>query len=183
MTARKIGHCPRCLKPWVKGHHHDMPIRKSLAERFWTKVEPEPISGCFLWMGALNEHGYGVINRGRAGLGMEKAHRVAWILDQGIIPYGLNVLHKCDVPACVNPQHLYLGTMQDNVNDMMARGRQVSRRGTEHSFAKLNDNQVREIRRLYADGGHSYASLGRCFGMSKPQIGNIITRRKWAWLP
>lgn len=113
---------------------------------------------------------------------MEKAHRVAWLLERGPIPHGVKILHRCDNPPCVNWRHLFDGTMQDNVDDMMAKGRQVSKRGEEHPFAVLTEAQVQEIRARYVGGDHSYASLARLFGMSKSQIGSILTRKKWAWL-
>lgn len=99
-----------------------MAIRQRLSNssqiRFWNKVVRT--RSCWLWTAAKNEKGYGVF-----GLGQEtdKAHRIAWRLINGLIPQGLFVLHRCDVPACVNPKHLFLGTNIDNVRDMIAKGR------------------------------------------------------------
>lgn len=90
-------------------------------ERFWFYVHPDPNSGCWLWGGAPNFRGYGVFTV--TAQRSEMAHRYSWALAYGPIPRGLWCLHKCDTPACVNPQHLFLGTVQDNVTDMMGKGR------------------------------------------------------------
>jgi hypothetical protein len=80
---------------------------------------PEPNSGCWLWLGGTDRLGYGKVNV----QGHFLAHRLAYAETHGDIPEGLLVLHKCDVPSCVNPDHLYIGDDQDNMNDMAARGR------------------------------------------------------------
>lgn len=103
----------RGSKPWMLG--------RTEAERFADYVSPEPNSGCFLCVGGYRTTGYGQFNfRGRRS---EKAHRAAWMLANGDIPAGMHVLHHCDNPACVNVAHLFLGTMLDNVRDMIAKGR------------------------------------------------------------
>ena len=88
--------------------------------RFWRFVSKE--NSCWLWTGKLNPDGYGLI---RPNPTKEKvgAHRISWTLHNGPIPTGLCVLHKCDKPSCVNPDHLFLGTVQDNVDDMRIKGR------------------------------------------------------------
>ena len=92
-----------------------------LSERFWAQVCPEPMSGCWLWSGApLQNTGYGRI---RVGQISKRAHRVSYELNIGVIPQGLSVLHRCDVPSCVNPRHLFLGTLLDNNRDRDAKGR------------------------------------------------------------
>ena len=87
----------------------------SLQERFEAKVERLPWSGCWVWTATCNSWGYGQVRVGRK---MTQAHRVSWGLRFGPIPDGSLVLHRCDVPCCVNPEHLFLGTPQDNVLDM-----------------------------------------------------------------
>lgn len=91
-----------------------------LAERFFEKAMPEPMTGCFLWTGAHTGHGYGQVWTGSKN---ERAHRVAWKLVHGEIPVGMEVCHRCDVPSCVNPLHLFLGTHQQNMRDSFDKGR------------------------------------------------------------
>ncbi len=91
---------------------------RPVTERFWPKVSKTPT--CWIWMGAHNEDGYGLIYiEGK----MIAAHRMSWELSNGPIPPSASILHKCDNPPCVNPDHLYAGTQSDNVHDMLARGR------------------------------------------------------------
>ena len=85
---------------------------------------PEPNSGCRLWLAFLNATGYGQIRYKKRAY---QAHRLAWIAKHGPIPEGLQVLHKCDVRSCINPDHLWLGTQADNIHDMIAKGRRGRR--------------------------------------------------------
>lgn len=117
---------------------------KPLSERFAEQTLPEPNTGCLLWTGAVSGFGYGVIGSGGRGGQTIKAHRLAWEMAHGAVPDGLCVLHKCDTPACVNASHLFLGTRQANVDDMMAKGRH--RVGVRHSgdrhWTKLKPERV-----------------------------------------
>lgn len=97
-----------------------MASKVDIAERFADKWCPEPNTGCWLWTRYSNTHGYGVMRVRPMNI---LAHRLAWMIHMGDIPSGLYVLHKCDTPACVNPGHLFLGTRNDNMNDMAKKGR------------------------------------------------------------
>lgn len=107
--------------------------------KYWQRIEhrisPEPISGCWLWMGRVNQFGYGTI-------GIKLTHRVVWEHEHGPIPNGLYVCHKCDVPLCVNPAHLFLGTQLDNMVDMRCKGRSPKHRKTHcpngHPYNDVN---------------------------------------------
>lgn len=107
-----------------------------------SKVNPE--TGCIEWTGTTHrETGYGSTRINGKSTG---THRAAWIAANGQIPDGLHVLHKCDVRHCINPDHLFLGTNDDNVADMVAKGRNVIVRGEQKGNSKLNDELVRRIR-------------------------------------
>ena len=97
--------------------------RLALVDRFWSKVEKGDGAKCWLWTAAVNDAGYGIIGIGGRRDGVERAHRLSWMLYHGPIPAGLVVCHRCDVPACVKPEHLFLGTLSDNHQDMRAKGR------------------------------------------------------------
>lgn len=142
-----------CLRFSVKPKEENMRGQKpgwngSLAERFEAKYIPEPNSGCWLWIGAIGgRDGRPMIGKDSA---VAYAHRVAWELYRGEVPDGMSVLHTCDVPSCVNPDHLWLGTQDDNMKDCAEKGRIVpgrnNQRGETASRAKLTERDVLEIR-------------------------------------
>lgn len=101
---------------------HSGVVSMSLIDRFTAMFEPIPFSGCWIWTGALDGRGYGQMATTN-GKSPKKAHRVSYELFNGAIPDGLVVRHKCDIPCCVNPWHLEIGTQKDNMQDASARGR------------------------------------------------------------
>jgi len=119
------------------------PAGASLADRLRFH-SVETAGGCRVWTARVNEQGYGITNiRGRP----YRAHRAAWECAHGPIPEGMVVRHKCDIPGCVNVDHLEIGTQLDNVADRDARGRHKPLSGEANGFAKLTEEQVLEIRR------------------------------------
>ena len=110
------------------------------------------------------------------------AHRFSWELVNGEIPDGLFVLHKCDNRSCVNPEHLFLGTCQDNTNDMINKGRMEHASGEKAGAAKLTENIVREIRIRYAKGGVTLKSLSIEYSVSLSTIHFAITRKNWKYV-
>lgn len=143
-------------------------------ERFWSRVLIREANDCWLWLGCLTAVGYG--NLGLPGRKSVGAHRFSWALANGPIPDGLWVLHRCDVRHCVNPSHLFLGTVADNQADMKSKGRAA--RGSRVPNSKLSPEHVLAIRASDEDLG----TLARRFNISKPTICDIRTRRSWAWL-
>lgn len=133
-------------------------------------------SGCRLWVGGRHWQGYGVLKWGGK---MCRAHRLAWEDANGPIPTGIDVLHKCDVPACINIAHLWLGTDADNRADCVAKGRHRGPRGTRARSARLTEEQVRAIRKSTLGS----VLLAREYGVSLQQIWYIRTRKHWAHLP
>lgn len=169
-----------------------MIIDESLKRRFWEKVQKG--SGCWEWTGGKNRpNGYGLISEsGQRKRFKVKAHRLSYMLNVGSIPRGMHVLHKCDNPGCVRPDHLFLGTNDDNVRDREAKGRNsVPRRsgssgefqgsGERNGRAKLTEQQVREIRALKASGW-TVARIAAESGIDHRRISDIVNRRRWRHL-
>lgn len=137
---------------------------------------PEPNSGCILWLRYCNDRGYGNVRIDQHTVRL--AHRVAWHIAYGPIPAGLAVCHKCDVPNCINPQHLFLGTNADNVADKVAKGRATAPRGSSHYRARLTEAQVAAIR---ADP-RTHRKIANAYGVSFGAIDNIKAEKSWAHL-
>lgn len=147
----------------------------SLEARFWAKVKKS--DGCWEWT-AMKRGGYGRITRDGKSNGMLTAHRLSWELAHGAIPVGLFVLHKCDNPPCVRPDHLFLGTQYDNVQDRVAKGREGDRSGEKNGRAKLSHGQVAQIRQLHTEG-KSYRELALVYGVHYGHIGQIVHGKCW----
>lgn len=154
-----------------------------LKESFETRLlrYTEKTESCWLWKGARTEFGHGIFavkSEGRTRNFM--AHRISWELYRGEIPPDLKVLHRCDVPNCVNPDHLFLGTQKDNVADMIQKGRARYRglKGESNGRAKLTENQVAGIRARHASG-ETIAILAERYNVSRTQIRRIVTGKLW----
>lgn len=154
----------------------------TLEERFWGKVVKT--ADCWIWVSTLSPKGYGVFNldqsKRRCGPSQIRAHRMSYILAKGAIPDGLLVCHSCDNPRCVRPEHLFIGTNKDNMDDRNNKGRHT--KGESHHSAKLTAEIVLEMRRRHA-AGESSASLSRQFGVAAPVGWEAIHRRTWRHLP
>lgn len=147
-------------------------------QRFWSKVDKGagPV-GCWVWTAYTDKGGYGKL---RADKVYTAAHRASWELENGSIPEGLCVCHRCDNPPCVNPAHLFLGTMADNMADKVAKGRQT--RGFGHGIARLTTDQVISLRSDRASSGMSYRKLGAKYGISAQHAHSIATGKQWSWV-
>jgi len=119
---------------------------KTVLERVLAKTEIIPECGCWIFMGQLNKQGYGRIGRGGRNGGLAFTHRITYQYLVKDIPYGMHVLHKCDVPSCCNPHHLFVGTDADNNADMISKGRAVYVRGEQQGIAILTEQLVRQMR-------------------------------------
>lgn len=162
----------------LMGYLNGMQI-KSAKERFWKHVTKKD-GGCWLWIGAINHNGYGTYRDDEKRA--VRAHRFSFQIANGEIPNGMRILHKCDVPNCVNPSHLFLGTDLDNVRDAQAKGRfKVAKVpiGMRHPSAKLTDSDVISMRKIHSDGKLGFRSLSRLFGVSKVAAKNAILRKTW----
>lgn len=158
----------------------------TLSERFWNKVRKTPT--CWLWIGAKKPNGYGKIWLYGKDV---RAHRVSWVLTNGPIQDGLCVLHRCDVPLCVNPAHLFLGTRRENFQDMFTKKRHANgdrhgakthpesiHRGELNRQAKLTADDVSEIRTLCA-GGLLQREAGARFGIHQAYVSEIVRGETW----
>lgn len=163
---------------------------ESLKRRFWLKVSiPTDRDACWIWTGSV-AMGYGQIGTGSRKNGdkrPQRAHRVSWALAHGMEPPNqLFVLHQCDQRLCVNPQHLRLGTVQDNQQDMANKGR--SARGVKHRAAKLTEQDVRSIRAQYTAASgpgkrdSNLRQLAEQYAISPWHARNIVNYKVWRWL-
>lgn len=152
--------------------------RGTPAERFWRKVAKGEPDACWNWQAATYHDGYGSFRLGNRNVA---SHRAAWELTFGVVPDGLWVLHRCDVRACCNPAHLFLGTPSDNAKDMVSKGRHSvnGRKGELHHGAKLSIADVRAIRNGYVMG-EPINSLAARFNVTPQNIRRITARQTWA---
>ena len=139
-------------------------------KRFWDKVKINALAQCWEWLSVINHEGYGRMwFLGR----FVQAHRLSWMFHNGEIPEGMLVCHRCDTPACVNPSHLFLGTVEQNMMDCVHKGRRTK------STAKLTPVQVEEIRAKYRGRAYGSHKLGREYSVSKTQILRILKNICW----
>jgi hypothetical protein len=156
------------------------PSRSDIAMRFWNQVDKS--GGCWTWKGRKSRKGHG-----RFAFPSEikwrfvSAHRYSYFLYYGDFDPYLLVCHRCDNPPCVRPDHLFLGTHSDNMQDALKKGRR--RVGSDHWSSKLDEDSVREIRELYAGKLSSQSELARRFGVGRTTISRIIRRKMWSHLP
>lgn len=139
--------------------------------RIKSRINIDPRTKCWLWIGTRDANGYARITVAKK---FRLAHRISWSIFRGPIPAGLFVLHKCDTPPCVNPDHLFLGTQKDNAQDCLAKGRWPKLQRN----AKLSWEDVNEIRRL--KGQVRPRELAIRFGVGRPQIYRIHNNKRWA---
>lgn len=157
------------------------PTPRPISDRLWSHVQIcEPVA-CWPWVGTVDSCGYGRIRCGSLANNTRhyrQVHRVVWEIVHGPIPVGLCVLHHCDNPPCVNPQHLWLGTQQDNIADMVKKGRNFSfkrQRGVKNPNAKLTEQRVREIR---TSNIGTYI-LARQYNVRSMTIWRVRMRKTW----
>lgn len=145
-------------------------------KRFWAKVQKGP--ECWLWTGARHGQGYGLLTCH----GTLKAHRASFFLANGYIHLDGSVLHTCDNPSCVNPDHLRLGTQRENIADMDAKGRRKFRAqfGEENPMARLTARDVAAMRAEREKSRISYKRIAERFGVSTMTAYRAITLQSWS---
>lgn len=171
--------------------------RSNTIETFWSRIDragptqPHMTTPCWEWTGTIDGDGYG---RMKLGTKLRGAHQLSWEQHGGEDRNGRGVLHKCDWRRCVNPDHLFLGSTQENTADRHAKGRSASgdrnggrtrpdrlRKGVENGMATLTPESVREIRRQRA-AGVPRRDVAGTFNVTKGAIWAVEHRRTWAWL-
>lgn len=167
------------------------PVSEETKQKFWAKViKSESPDGCWMWIAAKDHHGYGHLNMNRVHV---RAHRLSLLIAGRELPEGQSVCHSCDVPACVNPAHLWLGSHMDNMVDRCKKGRtatgirsgavkhpEATPRGEGHCRAKLNEEKVRAMREEYAKGGINLTDLGAKYGIKMVGAWQVVNRDTWA---
>ena len=157
--------------------------------RFWHKVDVDlNNNACWKWNAYTDKYGYGRFSLGRI---TAQAHRVAYIINRGDIPDGMQILHKCDNPPCVNPNHLFSGTNLDNVNDKVRKGRQYkagrlkghdTSLGHKNGMSKLTDEDVIKIKFHLKEDILNQRQLSEIFNVSEAQISRIKSGKRWSHL-
>ena len=141
-------------------------------------------AGCWEWVGS-KRNGYGRMMIGSRTDGTRKSvstHRLSYELHYGEIPQGMEICHKCDNPCCINPDHLFVGTRQDNTDDRERKGRNNPPKGEKNAKAKLTEKDVLDIRKKRA-ARKSFGKLAKEYGVCKKTIQNAVSGKSWGFLP
>ena len=163
-------------------------VKSTPIERVLARIEKDESTGCWNFQGARNEAGYGIVGLGGRGAGVDRAHRIAYRHFKGDTPKGMFVCHKCDNPACCNPDHLFLGTAKENTKDMIEkkRGSKPPRndhdRGSYRYNAKLNEELVAELRARNKAGESGYSiwkELNNSFHMCQSAVYRMLKGDSW----
>lgn len=168
------------MKPDYHARKIGLPVMP-IKDRLKAMTVTNPKSGCWEWQG-IKHNGYGRTITGSRTDGTRhtvSAHRLAYETWNGSIPDGYEVCHRCDNPSCINPDHLFIGTRQDNINDRERKGRNVVKVGEEQPRAKLTKKTVKEARWERAYKGTSFQKLADKYGVSKSTMQNAINGRTW----
>lgn len=154
---------------------------KTVAERFWGKVEKS--DGCWEWQKCKTFFGYGLFRVDGKNV---RAHRFSWGSINGAIPDGMCVLHHCDNPSCVNPDHLFIGTKKDNAQDRLSKGRPgspgpaIPLMGELHQNTNLTNKDVMEIRRLCQT--MTQRAIAKIYNITFQSVNLIVNRKRWSHL-
>lgn len=159
----------------MKQHHagNGLQYRGNPRKQLEDNIAKNPVTGCWLWQGSYFPTGYGQFNNKMLQKSPTTSHRASWEIHNGRIPDGLMVLHKCDDRRCVNPEHLYLGTNQDNMIDRSKRGRVHQRR--------LDEGKVREMRQL-RQAGWPWRQLAERYGVAMNAVISATMGTSWAYI-
>jgi hypothetical protein len=166
-----------CSQP---SQHYYRRGMRSAEDRFWAKVDKSHESGCWLWIASLTTSGYGQF-KVVASDPPVRAHRYAYELVVGPVPDGMVVCHSCDVPRCVNPSHLWVGTHGDNMRDMSTKGR-APQGETQLRRAVLTEDQVLGVIQMLRSGA-THRKIAARYGINSSTVTRINTGGSWKHLP
>jgi HNH endonuclease len=158
--------------------HPPPPIEERLRNYVEKPGPPQVSTPCRIWQGTVNKDGYGVLSWDNDGERYSRVHRITWVIHFGPIPNGLWVLHHCDCPGCINPDHLYLGDAQSNMDAKMERGRNVNVTGEDHGCSKFSWKDVSLIR-YFLNQGWSCTRLAERYGVTRSAIELIRDWKSW----
>lgn len=158
----------------VEGRARKGPKPRGFVTRFWESFQKGNPDECWEWKGEIASHGYGVLSICNWPY---LAHRISYLIHHGTIDPDRMVMHSCDNPKCVNPNHLSLGTGSDNTRDAVSKGRMLV--GELNGGHKLREQDVRWIRLQYGNNGWTVTRLAEIFGVWPACISRIIKRQRW----
>lgn len=168
------------MKPDYRARKNGLPTMP-IKDRLLENVVINNATGCWEWIGC-KRGGYGRTIIGSRRDGTRKTittHRLSYLIFHGEIPYGMEVCHRCDNPACINPDHLFVGTRQDNIDDRERKGRNIVKTGEQHPRSKLSKKSVKNARWERAYHKTSFQKLADKYGVSKKTIQNAINGITW----
>lgn len=164
-----------CSRECAAIYNHDHRPVYSIEERLWAKTQKSDT--CWVWIGAHLISGYGhmTINKKRVTV-----HRLSWEVHNGPIPIGMEILHRCDNPPCIRPDHLFIGTNQDNVDDMVSKKRHTY--GDRNGHAVFTDDQAREILYLLRTKQATGRQIAQQYGVDETTISKMRLGITWKHL-
>lgn len=175
-AATRNRRCQDCYNAYRRAYRRgERAKRPSLSERLEKFSIPVAECGCHIWLGQLSDGGYGRL-RGRS---KQLAHRASFKLAKGPIPQGFVVCHTCDIRCCINPDHLFLGTLADNMQDMVRKGRKRTFCGEQNYSAKLTSEKVNLIR----SSDLTCTALAKHLSVSISQVARVRNGESWRHVP
>lgn len=156
--------------------NNEIKLNEKDIERFWRGVDKRGQDECWEWQKCRTKGGYGVMNVRRKIL---HCNRIGWTIENGRIPDGMIICHKCDNPSCCNPNHLFVGTDLDNCRDREMKGRGHDRTGGNHGRATTNEHAVILMRQIYSSGKYTHKKIAEMFKIKHSAVSDIMLRRCW----
>jgi hypothetical protein len=164
---------------WIKGQPLAYVQRHKSTWAGRARAIKDATTGCWIWQGSKHGSGYGLA---RFNHKLQRVHRIVWQLEYGAIPAGFHICHRCDTPACCNPEHLFLGTAADNAHDRDRKGRLMTLRGEQNPRAKLTNEQVRYIKSIPRGPWGYGVKMAARLGISPARFHQLRASSHWRHL-